>query len=88
MADLWTNVCDVFLSHSNADKPAIEDLARRLKREGIEPWLDKWNLVPGEPWQKPIEEALAPAPPAPYSSVPAALAHGRTRRCGPPSTAA
>jgi tetratricopeptide (TPR) repeat protein len=49
----------VFLSHSTADKPAVEALAHRLANEGIQTWLDKWNLVPGEPWQPAIEEALA-----------------------------
>ncbi|HVR96884.1 MAG TPA: TIR domain-containing protein, partial [Thermoanaerobaculia bacterium] len=49
---------DVFLSHMTGDKPVVEELARLLKARGIEPWLDKWNLVPGAPWQKAIEEAL------------------------------
>jgi hypothetical protein len=49
---------EVFLSHSGADKPQVEDLARRLRQAGIEPFLDKWNLVPGQPWQEAIEEAL------------------------------
>jgi len=49
----------VFLSHSSADKPAVEELARRLAKEGIQAWLDKWNLVPGDPWQPAIEKALA-----------------------------
>ena len=31
---------DVFLSHSSLDKPAVEELARRLKKAGIEPFLD------------------------------------------------
>jgi len=48
----------VFLSHNSADKPAVEELARRLVKEGIRPWLDKWNLIPGEKWQEAIEEAL------------------------------
>jgi hypothetical protein len=50
---------DVFLSHSSADKPAVEELARRLKEEGIQAWLDKWNLIPGAPWQPAMEKALA-----------------------------
>jgi hypothetical protein len=50
---------DVFLSHSTADKPAVEALAHRLAKEGIQVWLDKWNLVLGAPWQPAIEEALA-----------------------------
>jgi hypothetical protein len=48
---------DVFLSHNSADKPAVEELARRLVREGIQPWLDTWNLIPGEPWQEAIKVA-------------------------------
>jgi hypothetical protein len=49
----------VFLSHSSADKPAVEELARRLAKEGIQAWLDKWNLIPGDLWQPAIEKALA-----------------------------
>jgi hypothetical protein len=49
----------VFLSHSSADKPAVEELARRLAKEGIQAWLDKWNLIPGDPWQPALEKALA-----------------------------
>ena len=50
--------CDVFLSHDGHDKPAVEALARRLKEKGINPWLDKLNLIPGDPWQENIEKAL------------------------------
>ncbi|MGH8511531.1 MAG: toll/interleukin-1 receptor domain-containing protein, partial [Gammaproteobacteria bacterium] len=50
---------DVFLSHNSNDKPAVETLARWLEDEArLKPWLDKWNLVPGEPWQEALEEAL------------------------------
>jgi hypothetical protein len=49
----------VFLSHSSADKPAVEALARRLAKEGIQAWLDTWHLIPGDPWQPAIEKALA-----------------------------
>ena len=48
----------VFLSHATPDKPAVKEIARRLKAEGIEPWLDEWNLIPGDAWQPAIEEAL------------------------------
>ncbi len=53
-------VCyDVFLSHNSQDKSAVEALARRLEDEAkLRPWLDKWNLIPGEPWQEAIEAAL------------------------------
>jgi energy-coupling factor transporter ATP-binding protein EcfA2 len=50
---------DVFLSHNSADKPAVEELAHRLTGEaGLQPFLDKWHLVPGQPWQEALEEAL------------------------------
>lgn len=49
---------DVFLSHRSSDKPAIEALAARLMAEGIIPWIDSWNLIPGEAWQPEIEAAL------------------------------
>jgi WD40 repeat protein len=49
---------DVFLSHASADKPAVERLARKLRDEKLEPFLDKWHLVPGQPWQEGMEDAL------------------------------
>ncbi len=49
----------VFLSHNSDDKPAVEELARRLKADGLEGWLDKWHLIPGQAWQQAIEQALA-----------------------------
>jgi TIR domain len=48
----------VFLSHRSSDKPAVTELARKLSSEGIELFLDEWNLVPGAPWQAALEEAL------------------------------
>jgi WD40 repeat protein len=49
---------DVFLSHATLDKPVVEELAQILRRQGLTPWLDIWNLIPGEPWQEALEEAL------------------------------
>ncbi len=49
---------DVFLSHNSRDKPAVELLAQRLRAADLEPFLDKWHLIPGEPWQEALEEAL------------------------------
>ena len=49
----------VFLSHNSRDKPAVEHIARLLTgRYGLRCWLDKWNLIPGEPWQEGLEKAL------------------------------
>jgi hypothetical protein len=49
----------VFLSYSSVDQPAVGELAKRLVREGLEPWLDTWNLVPGDVCQPAMEAALA-----------------------------
>ena len=34
---------DVFLSHANVDKPAVRELAARLKGDGLRVWLDEWQ---------------------------------------------
>jgi len=50
---------DVFLSHKSSDKVSVEKLAARLEDEaGLKPFLDKWHLVPGDPWQEALEDAL------------------------------
>lgn len=50
---------DVFLSHNSKDKSAVEQIATLLREKyGLKCWLDKWNLVPGEPWQEALEGAL------------------------------
>ena len=49
---------DVFLSHNSRDKPTVERLAERLKRAGLEPWLDKWCLTPGGNWQNELLEGI------------------------------
>ena len=50
---------DVFLSHNGKDKPAVEHIARLLRdKYNLKAWLDKWHLVPGDPWQEGLEDAL------------------------------
>jgi len=51
---------DVFLSHSSADEPAVEDVARRLQNEAnLHPFLGSWHLVPGESWIPALERAIS-----------------------------
>lgn len=50
---------DVFLSHAGADTDVVEQVAWRLKDEGICPWLDRWNVLEGDPFQGEIERALS-----------------------------
>lgn len=49
---------DVFFAHNKKDLQAVEEIASRLFSDNVNIWLDKWNLIPGEPWQEVIEEAL------------------------------
>jgi len=49
---------DIFLSHSSADKDLVERIAEKLQTEGVKPWPDKWCLVPGQPFQDQLSNAL------------------------------
>lgn len=48
----------VFLSHNSREKPVVERIAAKLKREGLEPWLDKWCLTPAGDWQDELAVGL------------------------------
>jgi hypothetical protein len=48
----------VFLCHSSGDKPAVRELYRRLCDDGVEPWLDEENLLPGQDWALEIPKAV------------------------------
>ncbi|MGB7989652.1 MAG: toll/interleukin-1 receptor domain-containing protein [Candidatus Methylophosphatis roskildensis] len=50
---------DVFLCHNWADKPAVRQIASALKAHGILPWLDEWELPPGQPWQPLLEQQIS-----------------------------
>jgi hypothetical protein len=52
----------VFISHSSTDKPFVERLARDLlSGEGIDAWLDKWEIRPGDRIPDKLEEGLSSA---------------------------
>jgi len=53
---------DIFLSHNSADKPLVESVAQKLQSKGLNPWLDKWCLVPGQPWQLQLATILRSCP--------------------------
>jgi hypothetical protein len=50
---------DVFLCHNVVDKPAVLAIAERLMAHGVLPWLDQWELRPGLPWQRVLEEQIS-----------------------------
>ena len=49
---------DVFLCHNSADKSAVKKIGEHLKRFGLLPWLDVWELPPGQPWQELLEKQI------------------------------
>ncbi len=49
---------DVFLSYNSRDRAVVERIAKRLQRAGVQPWLDRWSLTPGEEWQRELGAGL------------------------------
>jgi WD40 repeat protein len=49
---------DVFLCHNSEDKPMVKNVGELLKERGILPWLDEWELRPGLPWQRVLEQQI------------------------------
>src|SRR5580704_7145367 len=50
---------DVFLSYNSRDRDAVRILALKLRDKAVGPWLDEWELVPGEAWQKGLARGIA-----------------------------
>ena len=50
---------DVFLCHNGKDKAEVKEIGKQLKDKGILPWLDEWELPPGQPWQRLLEQQIA-----------------------------
>src|SRR4029077_16869125 len=48
----------VFLSYHWQDRAAVEAVAGALPERGIEPFLDRWYLAPGQPWQSALQLIL------------------------------
>jgi hypothetical protein len=48
----------IFLCHSSDDKPVVRDLYGRLLSDGMQPWLDEKNILPGQDWELEIRKAV------------------------------
>jgi len=51
----------VFLCHAHPDADKVRALYARLKREGVDVWLDKEKLLPGADWEYEIRKAVREA---------------------------
>lgn len=49
---------DVFISYNSQDRVEARALAARLRDRGLLPWLDEWEIRPGDLWQKSLENSL------------------------------
>jgi WD40 repeat protein len=65
----------VFLAHNSADNAAVRRIAEHLRTARIEPWLDHWNLAPGDRWQPGIVEGLRTAKACAVLIGPSGLGH-------------
>lgn len=48
----------VFLCHASNDKAIVQELYKKLTDNGIDAWLDKEKLLPGEDWEIEIPKAV------------------------------
>jgi len=55
---LHKNTPKVFLCHSHTDRDVVHALYARLKKDGVNAWLDVENLQPGQNWQHEIRKAI------------------------------
>jgi hypothetical protein len=51
----------VFLCHASSDKPTVRELYQRLIKDGVDAWLDKEKLLPGQDWELEIRKAVREA---------------------------
>ena len=58
MSSLGPKRYDAFLSYNSQDRPAVHEVAERLKGEGLELYLEEWELAPGREFQPALAEGL------------------------------
>ena len=49
---------DVFLSYGSSDHAVVEALAKALRDRDLSPFLDRWHLAGGQPWQDVLSSRL------------------------------
>jgi formylglycine-generating enzyme required for sulfatase activity len=68
----------IFLCHAKEDKARVKELYHQLKAAGYHPWLDKYDLLPGQDWWTEIEKIISD----PYNLVVACLSSNSTTKRG------
>lgn len=68
----------IFLCHANEDKPRVKVLYHQLKTAGYRPWLDRFDLLPGQNWRREIEKIITD----PYNIIVICLSSNSTTKQG------
>jgi WD40 repeat protein len=58
MPDNFNRPLKVFLCHAHPDADKVRALYARLKADGVDAWLDKENIIPGQDWEMEIRKAV------------------------------
>jgi len=53
-----TKELKAFLCHSSEDKPVVRELYSRLRQDGVNPWMDETDILPGQDWDMEIRQAV------------------------------
>ena len=51
----------IFLSYARNDQDTVKAVYKRLKDEGYTPWMDQYDILPGEEWERSIKSAIKKA---------------------------
>lgn len=48
----------IFLLYARSDETAVRRLYDRFVKDGVNPWLDRENILPGQDWEYEIRKAI------------------------------
>ena len=51
----------IFLSYARDDQDMVKAVYKKLKDEGYTPWMDQFDILPGEDWERSIKNAIKKA---------------------------
>jgi hypothetical protein len=51
----------IFLSYARDDQTKVKETYKRLEAEGYQPWMDQYDILPGENWALCIRNAIKKA---------------------------
>jgi len=52
------HILRIFLCHSSGDKQVVREIYKKLRDDDFKPWLDEYDLLPGQNWRLEIEKEV------------------------------